>query len=102
METALSSKLMKHLPVERRPVRFSVACNFDPQLLEALDGYPVYEVFGKLRADFFGGGRPSFYLPDVDRKQVEDYVRCAHRKNVEFNYLLNSSSMNNVEFTTEG
>ncbi len=96
-----SSEIGKLEPKER-PVRFSVACNFDPALLDAVAAQPVYEVFGKLTADFFGGGRPSFYLPRVDARRLEDYVARAHARGVEFNYLLNASSMNNVEFTTRG
>ncbi|HXH18061.1 MAG TPA: hypothetical protein VNJ07_03170 [Chitinophagales bacterium] len=84
--------------VKTNPARFSVACNFDPELIHQLAKYPVYEVYGKLTSDFFGGGRPSFYLPAVDKKGLEDYVRHTHRHGMEFNYLLNSSSMNNVEF----
>ncbi len=71
-------------------------------LLDGLAPYPVYEVYGKLTADPFGGGRPSFYLPEVDRARVEDYVRRTHAKGIEFNYLLNSSAMDNIEYTRVG
>lgn len=83
-------------------MRLSVACNFDHALLDGLKGYPVYEVYGKLTSDYFGGGRPSFYLPEVDRKAVEKYVKKAHDAKIGFNYLLNASSMNNMEYTREG
>ncbi|MBW2262548.1 MAG: U32 family peptidase [Deltaproteobacteria bacterium] len=83
-------------------MKLSVACNFDPALIEGLKPYPVYEVFGKLTADMFGGGRPSFYLPSVDKKGVEAYVRRTHAAGLEFNYLLNASCMGNKEFTREG
>lgn len=83
-------------------MKLSVACNFDEALLEGLVGYPVYEVFGKLTADYFGGGRPSFYLPEVNRSRLEHTVRSAHRRGLEFNYLLNASSMGNQEFCREG
>lgn len=63
---------------------------------------PRLQVFGKLTSDFFGGGRPSFYLPEVDRPALGRYVGWVHQRGLEFNYLLNSSSMNNVEFTTRG
>ena len=97
-----ASKDVNTLPPTRRPVRYSVACNFDEGLIDQIADYPVYEVFGKLPADFFGGGRPSFYLPDVSRRALASYVNRVHARGIEFNYLLNSSSMNNVEFTTEG
>lgn len=96
------SASVNSLPVHERPVRFSLACNFDEALLDSVAGEPVYEVFGKLTSDYFGGGRPSFYLPSVGKPELEQMVRRAHERGVEFNYLLNSSSMNNVEFTTQG
>ncbi|MDX9720247.1 MAG: U32 family peptidase [Myxococcota bacterium] len=83
-------------------MKFSVACNFDPKLLEGLRPYPVYEVYGKLPSDPFGGGRPSFYLPQIERDALVDYVGLCHRQGIAFNYLLNASAMGNVEFTTEG
>jgi len=83
-------------------MKFSVACNFDDALLDGLRGYPVYEIYGKLTADFFGGGRPSFYLPEVNRAALADYVRKTHEHGIAFNYLLNASAMGNTEFTREG
>lgn len=83
-------------------MRLSVACTFDPELIEGLRNYPVYEVYGKLTSDFFGGGRPSFYLPEVNEKRLEKYVRLVHKEGIEFNYLLNSTCMGNVEYTSEG
>ncbi len=83
-------------------MKLSVACNFDDALLEGLDGYPVYEIYGKLTADYFGGGRPSFYLPEVDRRGLERFVARTHQHGIAFNYLLNASTMANTEFTREG
>lgn len=96
------STTINSMPVHQRPVRFSVACNFDPELVDRVSPYPVYEVFGKLTSDYFGGGRPSFYLPQVGKAELAEYVRKVHGQGIEFNYLLNASSMNNVEFTTRG
>nr|UXE44653.1 hypothetical protein Hi04_10k_c2877_00021 [uncultured bacterium] len=83
-------------------MRLSVACNFDDALLDGLRGQPVYEVYGKESADFAGGGRPSFYLPKVDRKQVERAVHKVHGMGIQFNYLLNAMCMGNAEYTREG
>jgi collagenase-like PrtC family protease len=79
-----------------------VACNFDEELLQELEPYPVYEIYGKLTTDYFGGGRPSFYLPEVKRTELERYVRKAHERKIAFNYLLNASAMGNTEYTREG
>lgn len=83
-------------------MKLSVACNFDDALLEGLKPYPVYEIFGKLTSDYFGGGRPSFYLPEVDRPKLERFVKKTHEAGIAFNYLLNASAMGNTEFTREG
>jgi len=83
-------------------MKLSVACNFDPLLIEGIKDYPVYEVFGKVTTDTFGGGRPSFYLPEVGKKEVKEYVKLCHLKGIEFDYLLNASCMGNVEFTKKG
>ena len=83
-------------------MKLSVACNFDEPLLDGLKPYPVYEIYGKLTSDYFGGGRPSFYLPEVNRSQLAAFVKKTHEHGIEFNYLLNSSSMGNSEYTSEG
>lgn len=83
-------------------MKLSVACNFDDALLEGLKGYPVYEIYGKLTSDYFGGGRPSFYLPEVDRPALARFVKKTHAAGIGFNYLLNASAMGNTEFTREG
>jgi collagenase-like PrtC family protease len=83
-------------------MKFSVACNFDDALLEGLKPYPVYEIYGKLTSDYFGGGRPSFYLPEVNRARLARYVDQTHEAGISFNYLLNASAMGNTEYTREG
>ncbi len=83
-------------------MRLSVACNFDDALLDGLKGQPVYEIYGKVSRDKTGGGRPSFYLPQVDRSRVEATVKRAHGMGIEFNYLLNASCMANAEYTRDG
>jgi collagenase-like PrtC family protease len=83
-------------------MKLSVACTFEPDQIAALAQYPVYEIFGKLTSDAFGGGRPSFYLPQVDRPALERTVQQAHAAGIEFNYLLNASAMGNLEYTREG
>jgi collagenase-like PrtC family protease len=83
-------------------MKLSVACNFDEALLDGLTPYPVYEIYGKLTTDHFGGGRPSFYLPEVDRVGLTRFVEQTHARRIAFNYLLNASAMGNLEFTRDG
>ncbi|MBK9964131.1 MAG: U32 family peptidase [Holophagales bacterium] len=80
----------------------SVATNFDDGLLDALSGYPVTEIFGKLASDAVGGGRASFTLPPLPRRRFERHVAKAKAKGIGFNYLLNPACMDNREFTRQG
>jgi collagenase-like PrtC family protease len=77
---------------------FSVATNFDGQLLERLEGFPVREVFGKLPRDIVGGGRASYMLGRLSRRQLVRHVAAAGQRGIRFNYLLNSACLGNREF----
>ncbi|MDR2778572.1 MAG: U32 family peptidase [Rickettsiales bacterium] len=78
-------------------MKISLATNFDDDLITQISGYPVYEIYGKLKTDIFGGGRPSNTLDDLSRAKLESHVRLARRNNIKFNYLLNSACFNNRE-----
>ena len=81
---------------------FSLATNFDDGLLDAISGYPVTEIFGKLLSDAIGGGRASFTLPPLSRRKFERHVKKAGSKGIGFNYLLNTACMDNREYTRQG
>lgn len=81
-------------------MRLSVGTNFDDRLLENLDATLVTNVYGKLTEDIIGGGRPSFALPKVDVDRVRTHIELCHKKGIEFNYLLNSVCMDNMELTS--
>lgn len=83
-------------------MKFSVATNFKPDLLDALEGYPVSELFGKLPADSVGGGRASFMLSPLSTGQFREHVQQAAQKGIGFNYLINPACMDNREFTRKG
>ncbi|NUQ66447.1 MAG: U32 family peptidase [Pirellulales bacterium] len=83
-------------------MRLSVATNFETELIEAIKGYPVLELYGKLREDAIGGGRAPYQLAKVTRRQLAEHVAHAHRAGIEFNYLLNSSCTGNHEITRAG
>ncbi len=83
-------------------MRLSVATNFDPRLIEAIRGYPVVELFGKLREDAVGGGRAPYQLAPVSRDELAAHVRQAREAGIGFNYLLNASCLGNREITRAG
>lgn len=83
-------------------MKLSVACNFDPQLIDSVKTFPVYELYGKMTSDIVGGGRASFTLPMVGKKKLRNYIKQVHQAGVQFNYLLNASCFENRELTRRG
>jgi len=83
-------------------MKFLVSTNFQDDFIGQLDRERVYCIYGKLTADFVGGGRPSFIIPSVGAKQVQEHVRQAHNNGLEFNYLLNATCLCNKEYTISG
>ncbi len=83
-------------------IKFSVATNFDGGLIEALRGYPVAELFGKLPSDKMGGGRASFMLAPTGVDEFKRHVRQAAENGIGFNYLLNAACLDNSEYTRAG
>ena len=62
----------------------------------------VVEVYGKLTSDFVGGGKHSFQTPMITESKLRRAVKEAHSRGLEFNYLLNSSCLDNMEWTAFG
>jgi len=79
-------------------MKLSVATNWDSNLLKRLRDYPVHDVFGSLPTSIVGSGRPSFILPKVNRKQVEDHINLAHSLGIKFTYLLNAPCLGKLEY----
>jgi len=79
-------------------IQFSVAANYDLELIPELGKYPVHEVYGKLSHDIVGGGRPSYMGTPLGEKKLTAYVKALRNEGIEFNYLLNSSCLGNREW----
>lgn len=80
-------------------MKLSVPINWDIELLEALKDYPVDDVYGAMDRTIIGGGRPTWSLPTVNKKQVEKYIEKTHSLGMKFTYLLNASCLNNIEYS---
>lgn len=78
-------------------MKISLATNFDDDLIDQIADYPVYEVYGKLKNDYIGGGRADNSLMDVDKEKFENHVRKVRKAGIRFNYLLNGSCLSNNE-----
>jgi len=80
-------------------VRFSLAANYDPELVPALAPYPVDEVYGKFPDDGISGGRPRYLATPLSAGALRRYVRQLDRHGIAFNYLLNGACFGNREWT---
>ena len=77
-------------------MKISLATNFDDGLVDAVKEYPIYEFYGKLNSDIIGGGRPTNYLKEVDILKFENHVKKVRNADINFNYLLNSACLSNL------
>jgi collagenase-like PrtC family protease len=83
-------------------MKLRVGANWDIAFLDAVKGTPVDALFGKLPFDIVGGARPGFVLPQVDRADVEQYIRACHERGLEFSYLLNAPCLGNLQYSKKG
>lgn len=79
--------------------KFSLAANYDQELVPALAAYPVDEVYGKFPADGINGGRPRYLATPLSETDLRSYIRLLDCHGIAFNYLLNGSCFGNREWT---
>jgi collagenase-like PrtC family protease len=82
-----------------QPAGFSLAANYDPELVPALAAYSVDEVYGKFPADGVSGGRPRYLATPLSEESLRLYIRLLERHGIAFNYLLNGACFGNREWT---
>ena len=82
-----------------RATKFSLAANYDPELVPALAPYPVDEVYGKFPTDGVSGGRPRYLATPLSEADLRSYIRLLDRHGIAFNYLLNGACFGNREWT---
>lgn len=82
-------------------IKFSVATNWDFELIERIKDYNVEDLFGQISNDPIGGGRSKYILPEKSMEYAEAYIKEVHKHGMKFNYLANSICLNNKEFTRE-
>ena len=80
-------------------IKFSVATNWDHDLLHRLNKGRVAEIYGKATFDPFSGGRPSRTISDSEKHEVAEHIDIVHQYGFEFNYLLNGICLGNQEWT---
>ena len=85
--------------MDTHDVKFSLAANYDPDLVPEISKYPVDDVYGKLPADGISGGRPRYMATPLSKRKLQGYVRLLEKHGIAFNYLINGSCMGNREWT---
>ncbi|MBU3933662.1 MAG: U32 family peptidase [Candidatus Omnitrophica bacterium] len=81
-------------------LRFSIPTNFQRDLIPNLTkNKNIEELYGKLSRDIVGGGRASAVLPFVSKKRLTQHILEAHKNGLKFNYLLNSTCLDNLEWS---
>jgi collagenase-like PrtC family protease len=93
--------------MENNKITFDVACNFDPRQLDVIEqnneNHLIKNVFGKMKYDLVGGGRPSFItnIRDFDLDYLANHIKLCHEKDLTFNYLFNPITMSNRELNVK-
>ncbi|MDD2463576.1 MAG: U32 family peptidase [Desulfobulbus sp.] len=90
---------------------FTVPTSFTPEFIDQLaalnrefadSGGQIFELYGSFQEGVFNSARPAKYLPSITREQFRMHVAQARAQGIRFNYLLNSPSYSNMEYTHEG
>jgi collagenase-like PrtC family protease len=82
-------------------MHYSIATNWDLELLERIEGTSVSGLYGQIWGDPLGGGRMALFIPKVGKKEAASFIGEARKRDLEFNYLINASCFDNLEFTKE-
>ncbi len=82
-------------------MKLSLATNFDDNLIDLIKDYPVYELYGKLKEDMIGGGRPASSFGLISKENLENHVKKTRSVGIKFNYLLNGGCIGNQECIKE-
>jgi len=85
-----------------KKIKFIVPTNWQDDLIEKIPKDQVVQIYGKLNTDFAGGGRLSVSVPFVSKKKISAHVIRMHKYGLKFNYLLNGTCMDNLEWTRRG
>ncbi len=83
-------------------MRYSIATNWDFDLLRRLEGTSVQSLYGQMWNDPLGGGRMALFIPKVGKKEVASFIAEVRKRGLSFNYLINATCFDNLELTKKG
>lgn len=68
----------------------------------AKKGTKVSETYGSMAKSYIGNARTSKHLYDVNLSTIKEYILESKQYGIDFNYVINASWSNGLEFTKEG
>lgn len=89
---------------------FSAAADFKKETIDkyeelnkAYKNSRVFETYGNITVgNILASGRVANQLPDITLLDLKEYIAYCKQKNINFNYTLNATHMQNKEFTKKG
>jgi collagenase-like PrtC family protease len=89
---------------------FSLPADFNTRTIDkyhvlnnAYPGSRVCETYGNITLNnLFGSGRSADMLPRLDLSQLAQYIKYSKERDIDFNYTINASHLENIEFTQKG
>ena len=78
-------------------MKYTVAINWDIDLLDAIDYPEVHTVFAGLPNTPLSGGRSSVMINKMDEDSVRKYINKVHDKGWSFDYNVNALCTENKE-----
>ena len=79
-------------------MELSVPTNWDDDLLDSLQGFPVGDLYGQPDDSPTGGGRPRYLQDRVGKKRVAAHLRKIRDSGWGFTALLNAPCLDNREY----
>lgn len=83
-------------------MKYLVASNWDPTLLDKIDSPEVQCLFGGLPDTVISSGRPSARIRPTTENDARRFIAQVHAKHWEFDYNVNSPCLANLEVTERG
>ncbi len=83
-------------------MKYLVASNWNPTLLDMIDYPEVQCLFGGLPDTVISSGRPSARIRPASENDVRRFISLVHAKHWEFDYNVNSPCLANLEVTRQG
>ena len=88
--------------------KFIVPANHSKHYIDKIDemnrtySNKVVEIYGTTRKNPIGTIRPKNTIQDVTEFDFKEYVSYAAKRNIKFNYILNATFLDGMEYSLEG